>query len=264
MEIENQSICFLDLRISIFGNKLTTTVYGKPTDSHLYLHADSCHNKSSIKGNQKGVALRLRCICSSDNDYTAKSIEYTKYKYLKSVQQCFNNVGKTSRQEARKKVKPRNAKSLIVFSTSFNPHGPNVNKIINRNIHLLLSNDNLKEVSPKGTILVANKREKNLQQLLMRSDPYNIKDDQQLKEDRGYSKCSYKNCDSCNNFVDETTYIECNATGRKYKIRRDTSCSLKNFIYVAYFIKCIKQGLVQLHLGNHAYRITKTILKREN
>ena len=100
MEIGNQSICFLDLRISIVGNKLTTTVYSKPTDSHLYLHTDSCHSKSSIKGIQKGVALRLRRICSSDNDYTAKSIEYTKYLInrghdLKSVQQCFNKVGKT-------------------------------------------------------------------------------------------------------------------------------------------------------------------------
>ena len=50
--------------------------------------------------------------------------EYTKYFVngghdLKSVQQCFI----TPRQEARKKVKPRNTKNLIVFSTSFNPHG---------------------------------------------------------------------------------------------------------------------------------------------
>ena len=59
--------------------------------------------------------------------------------------------------------------------------------LINRNIHLPLNNDNLKEIYPKGTILVANKREKNLQQLLMENDPYNIKDAQQLKEDRGYT-----------------------------------------------------------------------------
>ena len=55
----------------------------------------------------------------------------------------------------------------------------------------------------------------------MISEPYNIKDGQQLKEDPCFTKCSYKNCDSCNNFVDKTTYIEYNATGRKYKIRRD-------------------------------------------
>ena len=79
VEIGNQLICFLDLRISTVENKLTTTVYSKPTDSHLYLRAGSCHKKLSIKGIQKGVILRLCCICSSDNDYTAKSIEYTKY-----------------------------------------------------------------------------------------------------------------------------------------------------------------------------------------
>ena len=73
----------------------------------------------------------------------------------------------------------------------------------------------------------------------MRSDPYNIKDGQQLKEHPCYTKCSYKNCDSCNNFVDKTTYIEYNATGRKYKIRRDTWCNSKNVVYAAYCIKCI-------------------------
>ena len=46
MEIENQVICFWGLRISIIGNKLTTTVYSKPTDSRLYLQADFWHKKS--------------------------------------------------------------------------------------------------------------------------------------------------------------------------------------------------------------------------
>ena len=79
MEIGNQSIHFLDLRISITGDKLTTTVYSKPTYSNLYLDVDSCHNKSSINGIQKGVVLRLPRISTSDNDYTHKSKEYTKY-----------------------------------------------------------------------------------------------------------------------------------------------------------------------------------------
>ena len=122
----------------------------------------------------------------------------------KLVHQCFNNIGKTLQQETCKIIKPRNTINLIVFLTSITPHGPNTNKIINKNIYLLiLNNDNLSEFYPKGTILVANKRKKNLPQLLMRNDPCNIKDNQQLKEDCGYTKCSYKNCDSCNNFVDE-------------------------------------------------------------
>ena len=34
MEIGGNSICFLDLKISIQNNRLEITVYNKPTDSH--------------------------------------------------------------------------------------------------------------------------------------------------------------------------------------------------------------------------------------
>ena len=79
---------------------IATTFYSKPKDSHLNLDGDSCHKKSSIKGIQKVIAPRLRCICSSDNNYIAKSKEYTKYlvnrgEDVKPVQLCFDNVGKT-------------------------------------------------------------------------------------------------------------------------------------------------------------------------
>ena len=55
---------------------------------------------SSIKGIYKGLGPRLYCMCGSDNDHK-KSKEYTKYLVnrghdINSVQQCFNNVGKTS------------------------------------------------------------------------------------------------------------------------------------------------------------------------
>ena len=48
--------------------------------------------------------------------------------------------------------------------------------IDNKNFYLLFNNDNLREFYQKGTIFVVNKREKNLQQLLKRSDPCNMKD----------------------------------------------------------------------------------------
>ena len=78
LEIENHLISFWDLRISIVGNKSTTTVYGKPTDSRIYLHANSCHKTSSIEGIQNGVVLRLH-ISGSDNDHRVNTKEYTKY-----------------------------------------------------------------------------------------------------------------------------------------------------------------------------------------
>ena len=87
----------------------------------------------------------------------------------------------------------------------------------------------------------------------MKSDPCNLKDDQKLKEDRG----SYKNYDSCNNLVDETTYIVCNPIGRKHKIRLDTSCISKNVIHVAYPVKYMKQSVFQLHLETTLIELQK-------
>ena len=134
MELGGSLLCFLDLQISLKNNHLSTTVYSKPTDSHLYLHANSCHNLSSINGIPKGVALRLRRICSTDDDYQQKSGEYTSYLVnrgydQKSVKQSFDKVNQKTRTVARKKV-VRDKETRVVFATKFNPRGPNVTNII--------------------------------------------------------------------------------------------------------------------------------------
>ena len=67
--------------------------------------------------------------------------------------------------------------SSVIFSAEFNPRGPNVSEIINRHRHLLETDDTLKQLFPENSIVVANKRGKNLQELLTRADPYNIKSD---------------------------------------------------------------------------------------
>ena len=45
----------------------------KPTENHLYLQVDSWHRSPSVNGIQKGVALRLRRICSTDEECIKKS-----------------------------------------------------------------------------------------------------------------------------------------------------------------------------------------------
>ena len=60
MKIVKGSLCFLDLKISIVDYKLATTVYSKPTDSHLYLQSNSCDNPKAIDRIQKGVDLKIK------------------------------------------------------------------------------------------------------------------------------------------------------------------------------------------------------------
>ena len=91
--------------------------------------------------------------------------------------------------------------SSVIFLAEFNPCGPNVSKIINKHRHLWETDDKLK-LFPKNSIVVANKRGRNLQELLTRADPYNIKSDLIDLNFHGYKKCG-KKCNWCNNFVDE-------------------------------------------------------------
>ena len=213
----------------------------------MYLHASSCHQPSSVKGIQKGVALRLRRICSSVEEYNLKSKEYMAYLVArghspKDVKSTFETIGKMSRQNARKKRESSNASNAIIFPAQFNPRGPNVTEIIKKHQHLLESNPILNDLFPPRSIIVANKRGNNLKELLLRGDPYNIKPDLLDKREYGYTRCN-KKCDSCDNFVSPTTKITCFATGRVWKIRRNSTCSSKNVVYLAVCKNCGKQGV---------------------
>ena len=268
MEIGGTSINFLDLTITIVENQLHTTVYSKPTDSHLYLQADSCHKKSSINGIQKGVALRLRRICSSTEEFDNRAKEYIAYLVArghdpKSVLDVFKNARILPRSDARKKKIKNNSSNKVILSTKYNPRGPDVENIIKKHIHLIDNTPSLKKVLPSNSIMVAFKREKNLKELLLRGDPYNIKLDLTQNFKLGYKRCD-KRCDSCDNFVLERDHIISNATGKCYTIKRDSSCSSKYVVYCAFCMKCGQQGIGSTviwkpRLANYKSHIKKKI-----
>ena len=98
---------------------------------------------------------------------------------------------------------------------------------------------------------------------MFRSDPYNIKEDLTSNLEVGYVKCE-RSCDSCKNYVLQTTSITSHATGRRFKIRRQSTCTSNNVIYVAYCKSCGKQGVgstVQWksRLSNYKCHIKKKI-----
>ena len=204
------------------------------------------HPPSSINGITKGVARRWRRIYITTQEYQNKAKEYSSYLVVrgnnpKTVKSTFDKIEKVSRSVTRKKKNRSITTTTVIFSGEFNPRGPNVSKIINKHRHLLETDDTLKQLFPKNSIIVANKRERSLPELLTRADPYNIKSDLLDRNVHGYKKCS-KKCDSCNNFVDETSFVIPKATGGKYWIRKDRMCTAKNVLYLAYCTKCGEQG----------------------
>ena len=246
IEIGGDTLAFLDMLIRIIGGRLETTVYSKPTDSHLYLHASSCHKKSSIEGIQKGVALRLCRICSRNEDYKLKSKEYGAYLVCrghdpKIVRKNFQDVGKLSREAARAKKERNSETKPIIFSTLFSPHAPDIGDIIRKHQHLLRVKTS--DIFPEKSIMVAHRRGKNLKDLMVRGDPYNIRPDLDNNISvGGYTKCG-RTCESCDYFVIPTNSFKCFATSKTYKIKRDLNCNSKYVVYMAFCILCMEQGV---------------------
>ncbi len=74
-EISETSVSFLDILVSINGNRLVTSVFYKPTDSHSYLLYSSSHPNHTKRSIPFSQFLRLRRLCSEDEDFHTKSLE---------------------------------------------------------------------------------------------------------------------------------------------------------------------------------------------
>ena len=171
-----------------------TTVYSKPADSHLYLHLTSCNKSSSIIGIQKGVTLCLTTIFSTTEKFQNKAKEYQSYLFSRkhSPKSAKSRFEKASRSVAKKKKNRTIKTTSVIFSAEFHPLDPNVSEIINKHKHLLETDDTLKQLFPKNSIIVTNKRGRNLQDLLTRANPYNIKSDLLDLNVHGYKKMQQK------------------------------------------------------------------------
>ena len=64
-----EKLSYLDVMVMVQGNKISTDVYCKPTDTHQYLHYGSCHPRHVKKGIPYGQALRIKRICSTEESY---------------------------------------------------------------------------------------------------------------------------------------------------------------------------------------------------
>ena len=102
----------MDLTLHLKNGLIVTDIYSKPTDGHLYLPFSSSHPLHCKSAIPYGVALRIKCNCSTDDFLQTRCEEYKGY--LKSqlnypadlVDKQFDKALKVPRSELlRKKVK---------------------------------------------------------------------------------------------------------------------------------------------------------------
>ena len=121
-----KSVQFLDVEVSLQHGKIVTTVYSKPTDSHVYLDVTSCHPLHVIKNIPKGQFQRLRRICSNSIDFIEKCNRYIQFfinrGYDKSqLIQTAKEVSKMDRMELLSARPKRSRDEQTIFVTTWHP-----------------------------------------------------------------------------------------------------------------------------------------------
>ena len=232
-EISETSLAFLDIKVSISGNGLCTSVHYKPTDSHSYLlHSSShpSHVKNSIPYSQ---FLRLRRLCSDDSDYSKKR------GYPASVIQAAHHRAQQIDRQSALQTSQKEKNDRIPFTLTFHPPNNPVKAIILNNFQILLNDSETGAIFSQPP-LISFKRDKNVGNFLVRSAFKTI-------EKPGTFKCARSRCKTCP-FVQNADKIS--GPKRSVKITDRFTCTSANVIYCITCALCKK-----LYIGETGRRL---------
>ena len=118
-EISKESINFLDTTVNLDSNRnIITTLYNKPTDTHLFLHHSSANPESVTKKGPYGQYLRIRTLDNAD-----KLTEYYKNRgyTAKQLYSYYARVSKFSQRELLETSNKTNKNTPPVMVTRYNP-----------------------------------------------------------------------------------------------------------------------------------------------
>ena len=167
-KFSKESIEFLDTLVYIDSkNRLQTTLYKKPTDCQNYLHAKSAHPFSLRKSIPYSQALRIKCICSTFEEYRKHSQNLIKRFVEKgydesAVRKQIGRVDHLDRSLLLKHCKPKH-KDSIPFSVTYKVL-PNIKEIINKHWHILNINSSFKEIFNSLQLVIAFRKNTSLKQ----------------------------------------------------------------------------------------------------
>ena len=227
-----ESVNFLDVTVDLSDGKIKTSVYSKPTDSHLYLNRKSCHPTQVIKNLPKGQFIRIRRICSEIADFDSHA-DSMKQKFQlrgydeKHLSKTVESVRKMKREDLLKDKEIENKEDSRILVLTWHPSLRKASSVLAQN-HSILANDNRLASIFKEKSIVAYRRRKNLKNFLCRND---VRERKQQEN----SKCS--GCNLCKVMSQKDTVVNQN-NGAQIKIKPGGTCKSTGVIYAINCKKC--------------------------
>ena len=176
-ETSTKEIPFLDTLVKLSGTNISTDLYTKPTDSHNYLYYDSAHPQRCKDSIPYSQFLRIRRICTLNEDFDRNVIELCKHflrrKYpLKLLHQAATLArGKDRATLLEPTINPdtRTVEEDKVFLiTTYHPHDQFIPDLTRKNWEILGCNQTT-EYLHNRKLVCGFRRPKNLRNHLCRA-----------------------------------------------------------------------------------------------
>ena len=235
----NKSIDFLDVKLSLENNKISTDLYGKPSDTHQYLHASSCHVYHSKKSIPYSQTLRLNRICSDNKMFDKRCNDLEGWLLergycSKMVRNQVLAARKFSRDELLDKVKAP-TENVLTLNITYHPRLRGAKNILQK-YHMFLAHNTDHEKFFSGIPLVGFRKGKSLKDFLVRAKI------QEESLNPGCVKCNAARCQVCG-YIEESTEFTDNNETHIYKIRKGPlDCNSKFVVYLLQCKVCSKQN----------------------
>jgi hypothetical protein len=204
VEVGNK-VNMLDALLTVSGDRIESTLYTKPTDTHAYLNYKSCHPKSCKDNIPYSQFLRLRRICSNDKEFHRQAAVmsshfcnqgYPRYVVYRACQKAKSQSRSNLLKESKSvKVKTRSSENAdIVCPITYHPGNLGVVKAVKNNFERLQQDEDIGYVFSKQPI-VAYRRGRNLKNFLVHSKL------PRLKDNVGTKPCGRPRCLTCTHIL---------------------------------------------------------------
>ena len=158
VEWSRSSIPFLDTRVLLENGRLSTDLHVKPTDTHQYLAANSCHPCHCKEAIPFSQALRMRCICSINNDFKKRTLEQKSHLLHRSYKPSFvqDEIDRASHIRREDALTPRTRtchNKRVPLVATYHPNLPNFTALTKNNLPMLHTSSRLKKAIPERPLI---------------------------------------------------------------------------------------------------------------
>ena len=241
-----KEVNFLDVCIRLVNGSLTTSLFSKPTDAHLYLNYSSNHPKHVLDNIPKGQFIRIRRICSDKEDYYHHSQNLCNFFVergfdLKKLNEVRKDVGSMSRDELLVDTQRGKKDAQTIFVCDWHPSLSQIPSILKQHYNILQADERLSNVFTEKP-LVAYRRPRTIRQHLVRNDLSRV------TKEKVTSTTACGSCKLCKTTnISKKTTITNKRKNITIEMKDGGTCRTKGVIYAA---RCKKHDLIYVgHTG---------------